>query len=66
MALLFIICIIFFIASLGFGIFYVIKGFVKKEFSYVKTGLICLGIALVSVILPLWNVASDIPEAFSN
>jgi hypothetical protein len=66
MALLFIIGILFFIASVGFGIYYIVKGIAHKKLSYIKTGIICFSIALVSIIIPLWSIVGDLAEAFRN
>jgi hypothetical protein len=66
MSLLFIICILFFIASFSFGIFYLIKGIFNKDFYYIKSGLICFGICLVSIAIPFFSVADMIAESFSN
>ncbi len=66
MALLFIICIIFFIACIGYGIFYLIKGIINKEFHYIKTSIICFGIAFISLIIPFYCISVEIAEAIRN
>lgn len=66
MPLLFIICLLFFIGSFSFGIFYLTKGILKKDFYYIKSGVICFGICLVSIAIPLFSVSEMITEFFSN
>jgi len=66
MPLLFIICILFFIASFCFGLFYLIKGIYKKDFFYIKSSLIYFAISIVSIVIPLISIVDRITESFSN
>jgi hypothetical protein len=56
----------FFIAFIGYGIFYLFKGLIEKELHYIKKSIYCFGIALVCLIMPLLSIVGEIADAFRN
>ncbi len=64
--LLFIICSLVFIATFSFGLFWLIKGIIKKDLYYIRLGLISFGITISTIAVPFMFISGEIAEAFSN
>ena len=64
--MLFMICALFFAASLSFGIYYTIKGIIHKDKSDIKIGLLYFVISLGCVALPFMCVVSFFVDGYNN
>ena len=66
MALLFIILILFAVASFGYGMYYLIMSVVKRERGNLKLGVIYLGLGIISIGLLFYVAIGDFADSFNN
>ena len=66
MALLFIILILFAVASFGYGMYYLIMSVVKRERGNLKLGIIYLGLGIISIGLLFYVAIGDFADSFNN
>ena len=66
MALFIIISIVFAIAFFGYGLYYLITALIKQDNSNVKSGLIYLGLGVISIVILFCVLIGDFADSFNN
>ena len=61
-----IISILFAIAFLGYGLYCLIKALIKKDIGNLKSGLIYLGLGIVTIAIVFYVLIGDFADSFNN
>lgn len=66
MSVFIIISILFAIAFLGYGLYCLIKALIKKDIGNLKSGLIYLGLGIVTIAIVFYVLIGDFADSFNN